>query len=161
MVVLTPLPSGVMDLLLIANVAISVGKTGTLNDDDGTPGLSAGDTIDYQISVENTGVANLTSVNVVDNLVQSATNTPLVPTLASGDLNLDNQINPGETWLYTVSYSLTQANIDDGGNLVNTASVTTDQIGPRDGVHSLTLTGIVETYVMTNIANLADGESQR
>jgi len=141
------------------DVAITVLKSGMLNDDDGIPGLSAGDTIDYQIAVENSGVADLTTVSVADNLVQSGVSSPLVPSFASGDLNSDNRINPGETWLYAVSYVLTQANIDDGGNLVNTASVTTDQIGPRNSVHTQILAGIFETYTMTNIATLADVDS--
>ena len=145
--------------LIDPDVAITVLKSGALNDDDGIPGLSAGDTIDYQIAVENTGVTDLTTVSVADNLVQSGVSSPLVPSLASGDLNSDNRINPGETWLYAVSYVLTQANIDDGGNLVNTASVTTDQIGPRNSIHTQVLAGIIETYTMTNIATLVDGDS--
>ncbi|MGI9353041.1 MAG: DUF7507 domain-containing protein [Rhizobiaceae bacterium] len=150
--------SATEETLIDPNVAMAVNKTGILNDDDGTPGLSAGDTIDYQIAIENTGVANLTNVNVTDNLVQSATNTPLVPVFAGGDTNTNNILNPGEIWLYTLSYTLTQANIDDGGDLVNTGSVTTDQVGPRDGVDTQTLSGFVDVYTMTKSASLADGD---
>ncbi|MBK7221668.1 MAG: hypothetical protein IPH94_10175 [Saprospiraceae bacterium] len=40
-------------------------------------------------------------------------------------------MNIGETWTYTISYTATQADIDAGANLVNTASVTTTQVpGP-------------------------------
>ncbi|MEM9330484.1 MAG: hypothetical protein AAGA53_04105 [Pseudomonadota bacterium] len=146
------------ETLIDPNVAMSVIKTSTLNDDDGTPGLSAGDTVDYQISVQNIGVTDLTNVSIVDTLDQSGTTTPLVPVFSSGDVNTDNAINAGETWIYTVSYTLTQANLDDGGDLVNTASVTTDQIGPRDGVDTLPLTGFVDSYTMTKSANLVDGD---
>ena len=37
------------------DLAIEIVKTGSLNDDDGTPGVSAGDTIDYTYVVTNTG----------------------------------------------------------------------------------------------------------
>ena len=40
--------------------------TGSLNDDDGTPGLSAGDTISYTITVNNPGNVSLTGVSVSD-----------------------------------------------------------------------------------------------
>ncbi|MBK7221671.1 MAG: DUF11 domain-containing protein [Saprospiraceae bacterium] len=40
-------------------------------------------------------------------------------------------MNIGETWTYTISYTATQADIDAGANLVNSASVTTTQVpGP-------------------------------
>ena len=37
------------------NPALTLTKTGTLNDDDGTSGVSAGDTISYSFQIENTG----------------------------------------------------------------------------------------------------------
>ncbi|MEM7215821.1 MAG: hypothetical protein AAF423_09780 [Pseudomonadota bacterium] len=146
------------ETLIDPNVAINVAKSGTLNDDDGIPGLSAGDTIDYQITVENIGVTDLTNIIVADNLVQGASSTPLTPVFNGGDINSDNRINAGETWLYTISYTLTQANIDDGSDLVNTASVTTDQIGPRDATDTQTLLGFVDSYTMTKSASLSDGD---
>lgn len=112
-----------------ANVAIVqtpgmvVSKSGTLNDDDGIAGVSAGDTIAYTVTVENTGNVSLTNVTPTDPLVTLA--------LDSGDTDSDNEIDPGETWLFTGSYPLTQADIDsDGGgdgNIENTATVSTDQ----------------------------------
>ena len=140
------------------NVSLVVTKTGTLNDDDGTPGLSAGDTIDYSIQANNNGLVSLTNVSISDSLDQSGNLTNLTPIFDSGDLNSDNQINPGETWVYTISYTITQPNIDDGGDLINTASVTTDQIGPRDGTDTQILGPFVDTYTMTKSAALVDGD---
>lgn len=139
-------------------VSVLVTKNGTLNDDDGTPGISAGDTIDYVITVNNNGLTDLTNVSLADTLTQSGVPTNLVPVFSSGDTNGDVIVNAGETWTYTVSYTLTQANVDDGDDLSNTVSVTTDQIGPRDATHDQPLTGIPESYTMTKIANLVDGD---
>ena len=46
--------------------SIELVKTGTLNDDDGTPGVSAGDTISYAFSVTNDGNVTLTDVTLAD-----------------------------------------------------------------------------------------------
>jgi uncharacterized repeat protein (TIGR01451 family) len=86
----------------------------------------AGDVIHYTISVANAGNMTLTGVNVTD---PSASN----PTLASGDTDGDGKLDVGETWVYTASHIVTQAEIDNGGVLDpaltynNTASVTTAQ----------------------------------
>ncbi len=53
------------------NPALTLTKTGTLNDDDGTSGVSAGDTISYSFRVENTGNVTLTNISVTDPLGSS------------------------------------------------------------------------------------------
>ncbi|MDJ0612744.1 MAG: hypothetical protein QNJ29_03650 [Rhizobiaceae bacterium] len=146
------------ETIIDPNVSMAVAKVGTLNDDDGTPGLSAGDTISYVITVENNGTSDLTNPVVSDTLGQSGVDTPLVTTFSGGDLNNDTIINGGETWTYTASYTLTQANIDDGGNIVNTASISTDQLGPRDAIDTQVLAGFVDSYTMTKLASLNDGD---
>ncbi|NNC38886.1 MAG: hypothetical protein HKO02_15615, partial [Hyphomonadaceae bacterium] len=89
----------------------------------------AGDVIEYQISVTTgTGNVDLTNVVVTDPLLSGA---PLV--LVSGD-DGDNVLELGETWIYDGSYTATQGDINDngGGNglIDNTASATSDQVGP-------------------------------
>jgi len=146
------------ETLIDPNVSMAVTKVGTLNDDDGTPGLSAGDTISYLITVENNGTSDLTNPVISDIVSQSGVDTVLVTTFTGGDLNSDTIINGGEIWTFIASYPLTQTNIDDGGNIINTASVSTDQIGPRDGVDTQVLTGFVDNYTMAKIASLNDGD---
>ncbi|MEA2874396.1 MAG: hypothetical protein QOH67_4378, partial [Hyphomicrobiales bacterium] len=92
---------------------------------DGTAD-EVGDVINYTINVANTGNMTLTSPVVSD---------PSVSGLAyvSGDADNDGKIDVGETWVYSASHTVTQADIDNGGvvnpalTYNNTASVTTAQ----------------------------------
>ena len=155
----TPPETATQQTPIDPNISILVNKTGTLNDDDGTPGVTAGDTIDYVITVENNGVTNLTNINVTDTLIQGVTSTPLVPIFDSGDTNGNSEIDAGEIWTYLLTYTLTPANIADGNDLVNTASVTTDEIGPRDASDTQVIPGAVNSFTMEKIATLVDGDS--
>jgi uncharacterized repeat protein (TIGR01451 family) len=97
----------------------------------GTPGGevdSAGDVIDYVITIQNTGNVDLTGVTVID---------PRAETLVRGaDIagNNDNVLDVGETWSFTASHAVTQAEIDNNGggdgDIDNTAIATSDQAAP-------------------------------
>ncbi|NBS47644.1 MAG: DUF11 domain-containing protein, partial [Betaproteobacteria bacterium] len=87
------------------------------------PGGSAdavGEVISYTISLTNNGNQTLTGVTVAD---PSVSNLQLVP----GPASSDGKLNVGETWQYIASRAVTQADIDAGGNIVNTATGDTDQ----------------------------------
>ncbi|MBK8111111.1 MAG: DUF11 domain-containing protein [Saprospiraceae bacterium] len=92
------------------------------------PITAAGQTINYTIVVTNTGNQTQTGVNVSDVLPGGGAGTLSGPTES---VSSNGNLNIGETWTYTISYTATQADIDAGANLVNTASVTTTQVpGP-------------------------------
>lgn len=154
----TPPQTATQETPIDPDVSIVVQKTGTLNDSDGISGVSAGDTIDYVIRVENNGVASLTNINLNDTLVQGVTTTSLTPVFAGGDVNANNQIDAGEIWTYTLQYTLTPANISNGNDLVNTVSVTTDEIGPREDSDTQVIPGAINSYTMQKIATLVDGD---
>jgi uncharacterized repeat protein (TIGR01451 family) len=83
----------------------------------------AGEIINYAISVQNTGNQTLTGVTVADPFINNLT---LVADAASADDELD----VGETWFYTASHVVTQAEIDAGTPIVNLATADSEQTGP-------------------------------
>jgi uncharacterized repeat protein (TIGR01451 family) len=96
------------------------------------PITSLPSTLTYIITVDNTGNRTLTAPVISDNLVQGANSLTLFsgPTLSSGDTDNDNALDTNETWVYTAIYAVTQANVDDGGNIVNTATFDSAQTSP-------------------------------
>jgi len=136
--------------------SMTVVKSGVLNDDDGVPGVSENDTIAYSVIVTNTG--NLSLTNIVPN-------DPLV-TLAyfDGDLDLDNEIDPGEVWEFTGSYPLTQIDVDSlgggDGNIENTVAIESDQLPNQIGNTDVPLNiNPSMEVVKTGVLNDDDGDA--
>ena len=84
---------------------------------------AAGEVISYTIAVQNTGNQTLTGVTVSDPFISDLT---LVDSAATADGELD----VGETWSYTATHTVTQAEIDAGDNIVNVATADSSQTGP-------------------------------
>src|SRR5690348_6868665 len=82
---------------------------------------AAGEVIHYTIDVDNTGNIDLTNPVVSDAFADAGS-----LTLASGD-DGDLVLETNETWHYTASHTVTQAEMNAGTDLVNTAKVHTDQ----------------------------------
>ncbi|MFY9182831.1 MAG: hypothetical protein WBJ45_14790 [Limnohabitans sp.] len=93
---------------------------------------AAGEVIDYTIAVSNTGNQTLTGVTVADPFIS---NLLLVADAASADGELD----VGETWSYTASHVVTQAEIDAGTPIVNVATADSNQTGPDTDDASVTV----------------------
>jgi uncharacterized repeat protein (TIGR01451 family) len=100
-------PSSAQVPVAPAAPALQAAKTGVLTDSDGIPGQSAGDRIDYTVTVLNAGNVSISSVTLADPL--------LTLTYASGDAGQPSILDVGETWTYTGSYTLTLADIDNNG----------------------------------------------
>ena len=81
-------------------------------------------TLNYEIVLENTGQLNQTGVVLDDTLPDGSTGTVSGPVES---LTADNIFEVGETWTYTVSYSVSAGDITAGIDLINNVSVTTDQ----------------------------------
>ncbi|SER82656.1 DUF7507 domain-containing protein, partial [Flavobacterium frigoris] len=79
--------------------------------------LIVGDLVTYTFTVSNTGNVSLSNVIVADPLSNLST-----IALISGDANSNDILEVNETWIYTATYSVTQADIDTG-NITNQASV--------------------------------------
>ncbi len=101
---------------------LNITKTATV--DGGS--ASAGETINYTITVANTGNVTLTGVTVSDPYADAGS-----IAYVSGDTDGDGKLDVGETWTYTASHLVTQAEVDSNGggdgNLENTATADSDQ----------------------------------
>lgn len=91
--------------------------------------------LNYSITLENDGPQILTNVSVNDVLTQSLNALTLTNGInfVSGDVNNNGVLNIGETWIYSASYAVVQSNIDNGSELLNTATVSTDQLPDEIG----------------------------
>ncbi|MDB4512175.1 C25 family cysteine peptidase [Arenicella sp.] len=92
------------------------------------PATTIGDVLDYTITIVNTGNVTLTGVVPTDTLPDGSVGSlsAVVETLTS-----DNIFESGETWTYTISYTVTAADLSNGDDLVNSVSVVTTEVpGP-------------------------------
>ena len=107
------------------NPSLSVFKTADVVNGDGSDDTddvidSAGDTILYTIAVTNTGDTTLTGVVLIDPFIQSSLDKNADGVIdgldiVSGDDNADGLLDLGETWVWTGTYEVTQADIDNRG----------------------------------------------
>ena len=86
----------------------------------------------YSIIVDNTGTVDLTGPVLNDEINQNGTTYTATtgPILVSGDSDGDGVLDTDEVWIYTAAYDISQANLDDGNDLINTATFDADQISP-------------------------------
>jgi len=101
----------VSDLTPYQSPALTTVKTVLNYIDNGLAGDSAGDVIEYDISVDNSGNVTLSNLQIIDLLVS---NTGGTITYTSGDTDSDGLLDVDETWHFTASYTVTQSDIDNG-----------------------------------------------
>ena len=115
-----------------ASVAVAQSKILHIEKDATVPGGTAdvaGETISYTLAVTNQGNAAIANV-VVDDPFTTNEAPVLSGTFNVGDTDQDNLLDVGETWQYTASHTVTQAELDAGTPIVNTATVTGDGATP-------------------------------
>jgi uncharacterized repeat protein (TIGR01451 family) len=117
----------------VPDYAIAVTKSATPATVD-----QAGEVISYTVTLQNTGDTAMTGITASDILAQGASNTTLTLSGPVGDGGVAGTLEVGETWTYTAAHSVTQAQIDNGGDLVNTANFGTAQMGASAGSASAT-----------------------
>ncbi|WP_215226545.1 DUF7507 domain-containing protein, partial [Echinicola shivajiensis] len=136
---------------LVNTAIVSSNESGNAQDDatttiTQTPGIaiekvvdvadiSSPTTLNYTITVTNTGNVSLTGVSVADAFAGGAT-------LESGDADNDGELDLTESWIYSASYDATQADIDAGADLVNTAIVSSNESGNAQDDATTTITQI-------------------
>lgn len=88
--------------------------------------VDAPGTLNYVITINNTGNVSLNNVTPIDILPNGAVATLAGPTTDTGVAGV---LDVGESWEYTTSYTVSQAEIDLGQPRDNTVTVTTDETG--------------------------------
>ncbi|MDD1608678.1 MAG: hypothetical protein LUQ18_09330, partial [Methylococcaceae bacterium] len=88
-----------------------------------------GELISYTMAVTNKGNAAISNVQVSDPFVTNEAPV-LINGFNKGDIDHDNKLDVNETWQYTASHAVTQAELNAGGNIVNVAKVTGDGATP-------------------------------
>ncbi len=109
------------DTVTVPLAAITIDKTSTT-----TSITEAGQVVPYAITVTNAGELTLTGLTVTDDACDSG------PSYSSGDTGADTVFAAGEAWVYTCNRTVSQAEIDAGGNLSNTATADTDQTASKN-----------------------------
>jgi uncharacterized repeat protein (TIGR01451 family) len=110
--------------------ALNIVMTGSV---PGGTADSPGEVITYAITVRNMGNVSLTGVTVDDSVDGDLTRGADVV----GDD--DNVLEVGEIWSYTAHHTVTQAEINSGGVIVNTATADSNQTGPDSATVSTTV----------------------
>jgi uncharacterized repeat protein (TIGR01451 family) len=140
----------------IAKSVTDVGGDGPAGEVD-----AAGDVISYQIVVTNTGNQSITGVTVIDPLLGALAG-PVESGTANGELDV------GETWTYTGSYTVLQADLDDNGggdgDIDNTATVSSNELGDDsdsaivflDAMSTVTLEKSSTTFVVIEAGDVID-----
>ena len=137
----------------------------TDGDDFGGTGQadSAGDVINYLITVTNTGQVTLTNFMYTDANADGDTIT--VSTNGNGDANLD----VGETWTFTATHTVTQAELDSpgsdytgaldmDGDVDNKVVVTFDEAGPKDSSVETDLYYAPDFTVKKEVTSITDDD---
>ncbi len=100
-------------------------------------------TLNFTISVANTGNVSLTNPVLTDILQQGTATRTLTsgPTLvAASDTDGDGDVDAGETWQYVATYNVPQSNINNGNDLVNTATFSADLVTSASDSSTTTIT---------------------
>ena len=88
--------------------------------------ISAPGVLSYTIEINNTGNVSLNNVTPVDTLPDGTVATLTGPLT---DIGVVGTLDVGETWQYTTTYAVSQADIDVGQPRNNTVAVTSDETG--------------------------------
>nr|WP_321231209.1 gliding motility-associated C-terminal domain-containing protein [uncultured Psychroserpens sp.] len=137
-------PDDPTDTLINEDPSIIAEKSASITD-DGDGVLGAGDTINYTITVENTGNVTLDGVTIIDTLTDADGNVLTLttgPTFDSADQgSAEGILLVDETATYFATYVITQNDVDAGGvsntvlasgNSPDDTTVTDDSDDPND-----------------------------
>ncbi len=120
------------DTLDIPVARIHVEKTST------TASITAaGQSVPYRFAVTNTGSTTLSGITVTD----PAPECDAAPAYVSGDGNADSKLQTSETWVYSCTHTVTQGEVDAGGNLSNTVTADSAESAPDSDTLDIPVAG--------------------
>ena len=113
---------------------------------------NVGQVVPYVFTVTNTGNMTLSGITVTD------PNCSVAPAYQSGDSNSDSKLQTTETWTYTCSHTVTQAEIDAGGNLSNTVTADSVESAPDTDTKNIPISQnpaihVAKSSTTTSISN--------
>ncbi|MFB2118458.1 hypothetical protein, partial [Parapedobacter sp. 2B3] len=120
--------------------------------------IAAPSTLNYTITVANTGNVSLTGIAVTDAVTQDGTSAALALGAPSGDDTNPGILDVGETWVYTVSYAAEQSHIDNGSDIVNVFTFDADELGTPesdDATTAITQSASVSVGKVVDETNIA------
>ncbi|WP_374688050.1 hypothetical protein [Promineifilum sp.] len=115
----TPPDTDDLDIPISYNPGLNVEKSSTT-----ALITAAGQPVLYQFTVTNTGNVTLTNVTVSDPKCDAA------PARIAGDANNDGKLQVTETWVYTCTHTVTQAEMNAGGTLHNVVTADSAETTP-------------------------------
>ncbi len=92
-------------------------KQGVFNDENGDGLAQPGESITYTLTVKNAG-----DIDIYDLVVEDPMLGGVITSTPTGDVNNDGVFNINEEWIYTVSYTINQVDINNRG-VYNLATV--------------------------------------
>ena len=120
---------------------------------------AAGETLNYTITVPNTGNTTLTGVVVTD------PNADAGSIVRGADVVGDNDglLEVGETWGYTAAHTVTQAEIDSNGggdgDIDNTATADSNETGPDTDDATVPVAQAPALNIVKDVASVTDGHA--
>ena len=117
----------------------------------------AGETLNYTITVANTGNTTLTGVVVTDPNADAGSIVRVADVVGDNDTLLE----VGETWAYTAAHTVTQAEIDSNGggdgDIDNIATADSDQTGPDTDDATVPVAQTPALNIVKDVASVTDG----
>jgi hypothetical protein len=108
--------------------------------------------VPYSFAVTNIGNITLTGITVTDPKCAA------VPAYQSGDTNTDSKLDLTETWTYTCSHTVTQAEVDAGGNLSNTATADSTESSAAVNTLNIPIVQNPSIQVVKSLATYTDND---
>ena len=108
-----------------------------------------GQILNYEINVTNTGNIFLTDLNVTDNMPDGSIGKLSGP--GDTDVNKNNLLDVGESWIYDINYTVTQWDIDHKVEILNYVYTTTLEIPRPKEAEARTPVKKIASFTVTKV----------